>query len=231
MKQWQLLRTILLASTFGSILMVLGQSIFHPTTNNRQVSTFDLPDEILLQGWQFMGSYPLTTQSAQSPGLLTGVDENSIAARHYQYRQKGVQLEIEMRYFANSYIDVPSIIQGASLASRNPTITLRDLSGIGAYAIFNQQGRTHLSTCIKPLGRTTVSDRQFHQNQNRVEVLSDRVLPWFLGQAPLRDMQCLWANLSISANASPKTDEEILRVAWASWHPWWRQNFPSVKGI
>lgn len=230
MKQWQSLRTILLAVTFSSVLLVLGKSVLYPTSVDRRIPTFDLPDKIPLRGWQFVGSYPLTTQSAQSPGLVTSVDENSIAARHYRYVQNGVQLEIEMRHFANSYIDVPSIIKESSLTSKNPTIVLRELAGVGAYAVFSQQGRTHLSTCIRLLGLTTVSDRQFHQNQNSVEVLSDRVLPWFLGQASLRDMRCLWANLSISANASPETDEEILRSAWAAWQPWWRQNFPSVEG-
>lgn len=230
MKQWQTLRTILLASTFSSVLLVLGKSVLYPITIDHKIPTFDLPDKLPLNGWQFVSSYPLTTQSAQSPGLMTSVDENSIAARHYQYRQSGVQLEIEMRYFTNSYIDVPSIINESSLVSKSPPIVLRDLLGVGAYAVFNQRGRTHLSACIKPRGRTTVSDRQFHQNQNSVEVLSDRVLPWFLGQASLRDMRCLWANLSLSASASPETDEEVLRDAWSSLQPWWRQNFPSVEG-
>ena len=229
MKQWQRFRTILLAVTFGSVLLVLGKSVLYPITVDHKILTFDLPDKILLRGWRFVGSYPLTTQSAQSPGLMTSVDENSIAARHYRYVQNGVQLEIEMRHFANSYIDVPSIIEESTLGAKNPTIVLRDLPGIGAYAVFRQQGHTHLSTCIKPLGQTTVSARQFQQSQNSVEVLSDRVVPWFLGQASLRDMRCLWANLSISANASPETDEEILSGAWASWQPWWRQNFPSVE--
>ena len=226
MKHWLKLKALLLAATFSSALLVLSKSILNPTTVDREVPTFDLPGTVPLKEWTFVGSYPLTTQSAQNPALLSSVDEQSIAARHYQYARNGVQLAIEMRYFADSYIDVPSIIKESSLASKKPTIALHDQAEIGAYALFNQQGRTYLSACIKPSGRTTVSDRQFHQNQNNVEVLSERLLPWFLGQDSLRDMRCLWANLSIPSNTSLETSEQILRNAWVSWQPWWRYHFP-----
>jgi hypothetical protein len=51
MKQWQSLRTILLAVTFSSVLLVLGKSVLYPTTIDHKIPTFDLPDKIPLRGW------------------------------------------------------------------------------------------------------------------------------------------------------------------------------------
>ena len=229
MKHWPKLRIILLAATFSGALLTLGKLILVPTGSDRKALTFDLPATVPLKDWAFVGSDPLRTQSAQSPGLLSSVDEQSIAAHHYQYAQKGVQLEIEMRYFSDSFIDVPSIVRESSLTARAPTIALHDQFKIGAYALFNQQGRTYLSACIRPSGQTTVSDRQFHQSQNSVEVLSERFLPWILGQASLRDLRCLWANLSIPSTASLETSEQILRNVWVNWQPWWKRHFPQVE--
>ncbi|KAM3104857.1 cyanoexosortase A system-associated protein [Phormidesmis sp. 146-20] len=205
----------LLAATLTSALCVLGKTIVAPAQEVDTVATIALPAKVTLPGWQFLASYPLIV-NPQSPGLTSPVTEQTIAGRAYQYAQNGVPLTIEMRYFVNSYTHVPSAIEESSLTSTQPLLTIRQRNGF--YALFSRQNRTHLSACIPVYGESTVSDRQFIQNQNRVEVLSKRSLPWLLGQAALRDRQCLWATLSIPSTASP----EQLEAAWDNWYPLWR---------
>ncbi|MGV0028638.1 cyanoexosortase A system-associated protein [Phormidesmis priestleyi] len=216
----------LLAATLGSALLVLGKTIVAPAQETRSMAAIrfakesnTLPRKVSLSGWQFLASYPLIV-NPQSPGLVSAVDEQTIAGRAYQYSRNGVLLTIEMRYFVNSYIHVPAAIKESSLAFRRPLLTIRQRPKGGFYVLFSQPGKTHLSACIPAYGESTVSDRQFIQNQSRVEVLSKRSLPWLLGQAALRDRRCLWATLSISSAVSP----ELLEDAWNTWYPLWRSH-------
>ncbi len=168
----------LLAATLGSALLVLGKTIVAPAQEVSAIPTIALPSKVSLPGWQFLASYPLMV-NPQSPGLVSPVNEQTIAGRAYQYTQNGVLLTIEMRYFVNSYTHVPSAIEESTLTSRKPSLIIRQRRGF--YALFNQQGQNHLSACIPAYGESTVSDRQFIQNQNKVDVLSKRSLPWLLG--------------------------------------------------
>jgi cyanosortase A-associated protein len=219
------LRIGLLAVTLGSALLVLGKTIAAPAQEDLSIAAIRsakakgdiLPKRVSLSDWQFLGSYPLIV-NPQSPGLISAVNEQTIAGRAYQYSHEGVLLTIEMRYFVNSYIHVPAAIEESSLTSRKPLLTIRKRPEGGSYALFKQQEQNRLSACIPAYGESIVSDRQFIQNQNSLEVLSKQSLPWLLGQAALRDRRCLWATLSTPSTVAP----ELLEDAWNAWYPLWR---------
>lgn len=222
MKHWQKLRSILLALTLGSALLVLGKTIAFPTPENRPISVFNLPARVSLEGWQFVSSRPLAVD-LNRPALLSPVDEQTISGRAYRYQRNGVLLTVEVRYFVNSYIHVPAIVEESSLLSKKPNLTALKQKNTGFYMLFDEEEQTHLSACISASGGSTVTDRQFIQNQNSVEVLSNRLLPWLLGQAPLRDRRCLWVNLSVPLTASPQILEEVWTSHYSTWHRQFRE--------
>jgi len=212
---WKQLRIPFLAVTFGSILWVFGKVILLPSTDRHSVTPFIFPEEVPLPGWQPLASHP----------LVKPINKELIAGRRYQYSQNERVLDIEMRYLGSSTGDVKILMK--DYTSLPWSLVLYKKDGIGFYSSLVYQERVYLSACINPEGGTTVTERQFKQSRNRYSVVPSRLLPWLLGQKPLKDTRCLWALLSIPIkDTSPEAASQSLEKVWFSWYEWWQPRFP-----
>lgn len=212
-------RPLLLAVTFSSVFLVLGKIVLSPYAGSRTVTSFVFPPVVPLSGWQSLPSHALSDRSSNHLNYISG--------RQYQYTQKDLPLNIEMRYVVNTTGDVKDFLKTYTFIPSSPV--LRQQEGIGFYGLFAYQGKAYLSSCVNPRGGSTVTARQFKQNRNTYDLPSERLLPWFLGQTNLKDERCLWANLSIPLrNSSPESAYQFLEKAWSSWYQWWHPRFPKT---
>jgi cyanosortase A-associated protein len=225
-KQWEQVRSYLLAATLLGSLGVLGKLVLFPKNQMPDMPTYTFPTTVPLQKWRFVQSYPMTLQKETAPALVTSVDAQTVAGQQYRYIQNGAPLTIEMRYFVDTYIHVPSILEDSTLASRKPDYKVLN-SATGEYARFEEFGKVHQSACVTQYGGTSVSDRQLRQRQNTLPVLSKRFFPWFLGQASLRDLRCVWVNMAIETRAL-NANSQLLDQTWSEWVQWWQNHYPDL---
>lgn len=232
MKSWGQVRTLWLMATLFSCVAVLGKALTKPHAEKPPQPTYDFPQTVPLSGWQFVQGIPIAQHRSIAPGFVTSVDDLAIASQHYRYLRNGKPLNVEMRYFVDSYSSVLDVLKDSTLKNQTQTVTTVE-SPSGSYALFQRSGKLHLSACIPPNDRTSVTDAEFRGNQLRPPIVAPRIIPWFLGIAPLRDSRCLWANLSISSanpdSADVPRDSEAVRdleQAWTEWRQWWQKNYP-----
>lgn len=212
-------RLLLLGVTFSSVFLVLGKIVLYPYASSRTVTSFVFPPAVPLSGWQSLPSNPLSDRSSKHPNYITG--------RQYQYTQKDLPLNVEMRYVVNTTGDVKDFLKTYTSIPSSPI--LRQQEGIGFYGLFAYQGKAYLSSCVNPRGGSTVTDKQFKQNRNTYDLQLERLLPWFLGQKNLKDNRCLWVHLSIPLrDSSPDSAYQLLESAWSSWYQWWYPRFPKA---
>ncbi len=219
-------RISLLAVIFGSACFVLARTILiAPVTGKNTVTSFVFPTAVPLPQWQPSLSRPLAESLATGPKSLSG--------RHYQYTQKNLTLDIEMRYMVRTHGNVKSFIEKyyfLPLSSGQPTLVLRQQENIGFYNLFTYQQRAYLSTCINSRGGSTVSPSQFRRNRLIYDMRLSRLFPWLVGQGSVRDRRCLWAHLSMPLkDSSPEESYRILESVWEPWYQWWFPRFPKPE--
>lgn len=226
MIRWQQVRACFMVGTLCGVLCVLGKSILAPTPTVQGTvipAPFIFPPEVPLPGWQPLASRPLANDVAQRQKLLSG--------RLYRYRQKGLPIDIEMRYtietsgnvmgFIRNYTTIP--LSAIQLSSRID----RYQQAVGYYMLFGYQKRAYLTSCINPRGGSTVTLPQFQHNRYTYDIQFSRLLHWLFSQENIRDLRCLWVHLSIPLNStSPEDAYPILENAWFSWYQWWQPRFP-----
>lgn len=228
---WQQVRTPLIAATFVGVIFTVGRLIIDPNAVHQKVNSFTFPSEVPLHEGQLRESQPLMDTVAQLPRQYNA----AIAGRYYRYTQKGVFLDLEMRYMVGTLGDVESFIKNYTaihLPSGQVFQTLRQQEGVGFYGLFVYQNRAYLSTCINPNGGSTVTTEQFLHNRHTYDLRFSRLLPWFLGQESLRDRRCLWVHLSTPLkNADSLSAYLVLEKAWFYWYSWWMLHFPKTLSL
>lgn len=220
-------RISFLTIILGSVFFFLGKTILLPVNSKIKISPLAFPTVVPLSEWQFINSYPLTAPVVSSSTYLSG--------RHYKYVKENLTLDIEMRYMVNTDGDVKSFIQNYSSIPLPPgqlSLILHQQEGIGFYSLFTNQRRAYLSTCINSRGGSTVTDLQFRRNRDVYDNIysmwdKERLLPWLLGRGSVRDMRCLWVELSTPVKKSSLNNTySTLEKAWFSWYQWWHSRFP-----
>lgn len=215
------LRISLLTVILSSVFLIFGRISLAPIVSNSKITPFVFPTTIPLPGWQPMDSRPMSDSIASSTKYL--------AARHYQYIQNDLPLDIEMRYLVNTGGNVRYLINYySSIPPSSGQLSLSRMhKGIGFYILFAHQQRAYLSSCINSRGGSTVTASQFTQNQYIYDMRLERLLPWLLGQGSIGDKRCLWAHLSTPLKTSaPEDAYRVLETAWFSWYQWWHPRFP-----
>lgn len=239
-------RISLLVTVFGGVFLVLGKAILFPAPDRHKVvdktfqkSTFTpfvLPTVVPLPGWQQSFSKPLPTSDSPSKAVQAKYAK-TLAGRQYTYIQNSLPLDIQMLYVVNTLgkfntKSVKSVVKNYSFVQslfNSPTLILRHQEGIGYYNLFAYQQRAYLNACINSRGGSTITQLQFMFNRYVYDTRLNRIMPWLLGQAPLKDRRCLWAHLSIPLkNSSPEDAYRILETAWFSWYQWWYPRFPKA---
>ncbi len=221
------LRIPLLISIFAGATLVLGKLLLDPNIGKRQLTPVVFPQAVPLKGWQLQASEPFiskTTNYGQTIGKP--FDQGKL----YRYSQNNLVLDIEMVYEIESHSAYQQFLRNYSPVGgdgSNELFVARQQPGIGSYSMYVVKDRAYLTTCLNPRGGSTTTRQEFNDNRDRYDLLSDRTIPWLLGQRSLRDTRCLWNHFSIPLNkSSPQAAYALLEKAWISWYQWWTLNYP-----
>ncbi len=213
-----------LAVVWGITVLVLGVAIASFQPQIPQVAPYPFPQAIPLTDWTFADSQPLTPDQTPDTQNIPG---EIVSGRRYHYHQDNADLNIEMRYLAQTNGDLKALIkhQTGSLGT-----VLQTLENMGDFSLFTQGSKSQLDACINPRGTSTVTSDQFKRNRTLNDWQSGRFLSWILGQAPLHDNRCLWTRmtLSTSADATSVDPSKALTTSWDNWHQWWQPSFPPL---
>ncbi len=216
-------RTAFLAITAVAIAVTLGKSVAHPEVASPSVKDYTFPEYVMLPQWKLLTSKPVNSHLVQPPAYISG---DFIAGKHYRYLKNGKNLDIEMRYLANTNGDLKSFItsQTGDLSSG----LKQDKTG-GFYSLYIYESKAYLSTCINPLGHSTVTSDQFKRNIMIHNNHLQRIIPWLTGKAEFQDKRCMWAHLSTSLEGDAAVDEayETLETTWHDWQSYWRSHYPN----
>jgi cyanosortase A-associated protein len=228
MKTWEKVRNYWLAAALASSSLVLLKLTVTPPQKPPQLS-YSFPTAIPLSRWEFVQATSIGVQKRYTPSLATSVDDLTIAGQQYRYLRQGRTLEIEMRYFSDTYTDISDILAESIINKTKINFETKRLT-TGSYAIYQRSNRLYFSACIPVTRDTTVTEGELRGGQTRPDILVQRVFPWLIGRIQLRDLRCLWtrASLSIEPN-SPTTTQQDLEQAWTEWVQWWQQNYPPIK--
>jgi cyanosortase A-associated protein len=243
MKYGERLQNWMLIIVLGGSALAIAQTFRPADPMPLQTPDYTFPASVAVPAWQLLHSYKAAESRTSGPAFVSRLDESAIAGRHYQYLRKGMTIAVEMRYLVNAAVDVPSILQDSTLKRHQPDFTKQNDAGLGTYILFYQQDAPHFSACITPDGQTLVQAEEFRRHQTHPSVMVKRLLPWILGQAPLRDNRCLWVNLTIVPDTSPQgqpnqgsqdlrsNSQTIaeLKTAWAEWIQEWQHRFPDPE--
>ncbi len=218
MASWKTVRNWLLAILFMGVLCVLLKSILFPPSKQTAVTPFVFPTTVPLPQWQLLDTMPLKITN----------DPTFLASRRYRYQQSPMLLTIDMHYIIQSSGDVKDFLEKHIFSKQVATsVTMRQKVGVGFHALFTNQGKAYLTSCINPRGGSTVTFDQFRQNRNTYDVKPGRLILWLLGFQELRDFRCMWNVLSIPfEKTKPEEAYSILESVWFSWYSWWQPRFP-----
>lgn len=222
-------RQILLAGTTIALLLAVLKLIIDPKAANRQPSNFSFPQSVETlgtipsmssQGWQFIGSKAIAPENPILEEVFLNIYE-------YQYKQSSSNkpLSILMYYSVSTRGEASGFLakQYKQVIFTTPQ-QVKGSAEVGYYSLYSYKGRSHLVSCINPVGNTTVTSNQFLANRNRYDLQASRFFPWLLGQVSLRDMRCLWVDMSIPLE--PKVAYPILEKTWEVWKKYW-DKFPA----
>ncbi|MGL5081615.1 MAG: cyanoexosortase A system-associated protein [Microcoleaceae cyanobacterium] len=206
---WKQLRLPLLAFTGSLVFLVLGRVAVVPKVEATAEVSLNFPQDIPLENWQSVKN--ISPTNFESP--LPKADQS------YYYQKSTIPLAIEMRLLRSG--DAEWFIE-KKYGIYESSLVLRQQDGIGSYALFIYRERAYLSTCIVPWGGSTFTREEYTQSQALKGISWQRVMPWLMGQAPLREQGCLWAHLSVPLeNLSPEVAYSTLENTWFSWYEWW----------
>ncbi|MDF5720969.1 MAG: cyanoexosortase A system-associated protein [Rhizonema sp. PD37] len=216
---WKKLRIPLLAFTFTSIFLTLGNVILLSKKDQSTVVSFNFPEKISLPHWQSSTNFPL-------PKKLTSNHPEVISQKNYQYIQNNLTLDVEISYLTDG--NAVRFIRDDTPTSSSPVV--HQQQGIGYYGFgVDQKRQAYLNACINSQGSTTFTDEQFNKNRQLHDTHPQHLLSWFLSKEQLQDRRCLWTHLSIPLkDSSPEATYQVLEKAWFSWYQWWRPRFPKL---
>jgi cyanosortase A-associated protein len=216
-----------LVIAFASSIIAIGVSLFIPRYQDRP--KFKLPDQVSLSEWR----------SLSSENLLPMVQKHQEAkvadARRYLYTSLTQDtLRIDVLYIKASAV-MPKSIELLNLKYSLDSLNIRHQKMIGHYALFNDQDRVYLSSCINPRGLSTVTEDQLISNRNYYDFTPDRIGAYLLGFSYIRDNRCLFTVMSVPLekaqisnlqNNSLDNHHQKLEKAWTNWYQKWENNFP-----
>jgi cyanosortase A-associated protein len=221
--RWQPVRLFLLGATLTGVMLILAKSIFYPTKGDRTISAFDFPETVPMTGWQLLESNPIKPNK----------DSLFLSGSHYLFGQNGTSLQMEIYYLTvDDQSGMHNFITKHGFGDWVPgKVTMQQNNNVGYYGFWETEEEVHLSGCISPYGGTTLTAEQYGQKQNKNALKISRIIPWAIGTESLRDMRCLWTNISvpIQPGESPEKFYPILENVWFSWYEWWQPRFPEAR--
>ena len=210
-KNWTSLRTYLLFFLLGSALTVLIKMLFLADPNNKSPDQiFSFPSTVPLKGWQFVSSGPAPKNPThQIYRYRQGEDRLTIDAEN-EYRFDGGSGRQLMQYYN---VKIGSV-----------ALTEKYIPNKGYIAIFQKDQDLYLTSCLNPVGQSTVNDQEFFHNRYRYGWSPKRTLLWLMGQEDIFDGRCLWTNIStpLSSKSDLTQAADKLERAWLEWSNFWQ---------
>lgn len=220
--RWRSLRLSLLGATLAGVMLVLAKSILYPENGDRTISAFDFPTTVPIKGWQALESTPVTANK----------DALFLSGSNYQFGQNDTSLQIEIYYLiVDEQSGMQNFIKKHGFGDWVPgKVTMQQNNSVGFYGFWQSEEQVNLSGCISPYGGTTLTAEQYGQQQNKNALKISRIIPWVLGTDSLRDMRCLWTNISVPIQPGESQEKlyPILEKVWFSWYEWWQPRFPQL---
>ena len=229
----------------GTLLLTLGEMIFSPLPEKKLFHEQHFPDEISLPGWQVYSSnlpqhfdknklqtipgksYQYVQNNSlvntsmarqpveQFPNIVANV-ENGYA----EQTSESISIDIQMHYITRGH-DVKTLLKKYT-SLPHQSLKVLEQEKIGSYGVLMHQDKLHLSSCITPQGSSLVSNANFYQSYPAVQLLSDRLVFWLLGEKPIVENVCLWSHLSMPiSDSSPEKAYLTLEKIWFSWYRHW----------
>lgn len=221
-------RRFLLAATWVGIIL----TAIYLIASKRPLSAAIFPDalamrsrEIALNSWQQVKFKPLGQQKYKN--AMTDKFVLVESGTDYSYLKNGQKLELQMRYVINTRGDQnPFLLQLSPDLVKDSQKNLRQLKGVGHYALYSDSKQAYLTACINPRGGSTLTSSQFMQNRYKYDITLNHLLPWILGQDVLRDDRCIWTQLSVPLNGLLATDiYTVLESIWNDNYGTWQSLF------
>jgi cyanosortase A-associated protein len=211
-------RSLLLTVLNVSLLLAIAKLLFDPTATQRQPVPVQWPTTLSLPGWHLVNS-----DAIQDAKLASVRYNRLLSGHHYRYRQHHLTLDIEIRDIGNSNGDVAQLLNEQILTQPPSDLKVQAHSPVGFYALFGDQQKAELTSCINPNGESTVTLSQFQHNQWQQSFRGDRLWQWAIGQRPLPENRCLWVLISLSADTPPTQPTYLkLQQTWEMLLPQFR---------
>lgn len=214
------IKTTCLLTAFAASCVAISISLFISPPKNK--SKFQLPNQVPLTTWQLNSSN----------NLQQALQNGAISARQYAYTSAQADLKIDALYI-NGVISIPKSLEIIGLKYPKHNSRIHYLEKVGYYALFFDQERLYLSSCINSNGFTTVTEKQFIDHRP-IDLSFSHIGAYLMGTRDLFDSYCLLSTLSIpitpnnmlnSQTNSMEKNAQILEKAWIAWHQNWKDYF------
>jgi cyanosortase A-associated protein len=205
-----------------SVFFAISICLFN--SNLKTHSKLQLPSQISLANWQLK----------ESKILNISLDNDATSAQQYLYISSPRNILRIDAIYTNGTVSISKSLEMIGVKSSNNNLSMRYLEKVGYYALFSDQERAYLSSCINSLGMTTVTEEQFINNRP-LEITWRHISAYLMGTSDLFDDRCLFTTISIPIekndlvgknNSSLDKKYQTLEKAWINWHLYWKDNFP-----
>jgi len=213
-------KTTCLVTAFATSCIAVSISLFINIPKTK--SKFQLPNQVPLNTWQLNSSN----------NLQKALQNGAISARQYAYTSTQANLKVDALYI-NGVVSIPKYLESIGLKHPSNNFRIHYLEKIGYYALFFDQERVYLSSCINSNGFTTVTEKQFIDHRP-IDLSFSHISAYLMGTRDLFDSHCLLSTLSIpitpnnvvnSQTNSMEKKAQILEKAWIAWHQNWKDHF------
>lgn len=222
-------RSYMLALTSIGINFAVICTLFFPTVGNRSVADYKFSERLKLPANQVFIHEP----NHQELATTESKEEIIKASQHYKNLQDGRELDLHLSYFVRTRGDVATYLQNYTTIDAKviKAKSIKQVDGIGYHALFTDNNRAYLSSCISPRSLSNVTQRQFSQHRYQNDLKWQVGLDWLQGKASIRDRRCLWVLLSTPiTQGNSQTDYQALERVWQDIYQMWSTNFPSLIG-
>ncbi|MEA5575962.1 cyanoexosortase A system-associated protein [Anabaena sp. UHCC 0451] len=211
-------RRFLLAGTWSGIIV----TAIYLIASKQPIGTAIFPEAIAVNNWQLINVKSLNQYKYKN--TVTDKFEVVQSGQDYSYLKNGQKLAVQMRYVINTRGEPnPFVYQLSKELMKESQNNIKQLTGIGYYALYSDGKQAYLTACINPRGGSTVISSQFMKNRYKYDVNFKKLIPWFLGQNVLRDDRCIWTQLSMPLSDVIATDNyTVLESLWKDNYSTWQ---------
>lgn len=203
----------LLACLSVTVFIILGRSLIDPNWGKSKSVSF--PEDIALPQWSQLKSTPISLEYSVYNR------QEKVLGRQYTYIRNSqapqVPLTVEIFYWSSPSGQMEDFFMYYSHKKAKFTVIDMDVrqKSQSFYGLYRDRNTAYLSSCINPLGNSTVTNAQFLANRNNYDLKSSRWVGVALGLKRLRNWRCLWVNIAVSSNINDTNKSyKTLNDAW-----------------